>query len=314
MKYIFLFLFLFYNGNNALFGQSNTLSLDSCGIDNSILLNEYESRFLNILYQEYRGDFDFTDKRLIMGASYFAKEMQPKNRLFNETIMNDFNKSGKVPFLGNIFVLTGDDYLIANVFDVLIITDEKRHIFDKNAFFCPQDKDEFKEIIISEYAEFFFDINNYSDTLSIDSCGINDNILLNEYESKFLNTLYQDYRGDFDFTNKRVIIGDYWGYLSLFRKVKILPKSTIFNKRFVDRFNSQLYTNHTQRYAPYLGNIIVLSGDDYEITNAFDVLIITSEGKRRLTDTIIYQPPYETPYSEEAKKIIISNYAKLFDE
>ena len=32
----------------ALFGQPNTLSLDSCGIDDNILLNKYESRFLNI--------------------------------------------------------------------------------------------------------------------------------------------------------------------------------------------------------------------------------------------------------------------------
>lgn len=152
-------------------------------------------------------------------------------------------------------------------------------------------------------------LNGQVDTLSLDSCGIEENLLLNKYESSFLNILYNNYRADFDFKNKRVLFGNYWETgVNYHRNLKKQPKNTIFNESVVHKFNKS-------GKVPYLGNIIVLSGDDYEITTAFDVLIITSEGKKKLApDKIIFQPPYGTPYTEEVKKIIISNYAKLFDE
>jgi len=312
-----LVLFVLLSFSITLLGQTDNLSLDSCDIDNNILLNKYESRFLNILYNDYRGDFDFSNKRVIFGnysetGLNYHRELikQPKNTVFNMSVVYEFNKSGKVPYLGNIVILSGDDYNITNDFDVIIITKQKKRAFTRKTFISPPSKETKKEQIISLYAHLCTDITLFgeTDTVSLNFCNIDSDILLNEYESRYLNILYEDYRGDFDFTNKRVVIGDYWGYLGLFNKVKILPKNTIFNIRIVDRFNEY-------KKVPYLGNIIILSGDDYEITDTFDVLIITSEGKLNLCpDLFIYQPPYKVSYTEDIKKIIISNYAELFEE
>ncbi len=317
-KCILLVIFVSLCNVITLFGQADTLSLDSCGIDDDMLLNKYESRFLNILYQDYRNDFDFTNKRVVFGDYWdtgvnYHREVkkQAKNTIFNEYVAHKFNKSGKVPYLGNIIILSGDDYTITNAFDAIIITKQKKRAFGRKPFISPTSKEVYKEQIISKYANYCRDITLFgqADTVNLNFCEIDNDILLSEYESRFLNILYQNYRADFDFTNKRVIIGDYWGYLDLYnRKVKIRPKNTIFRKHVVNRFN-------TYRKPPYLGNIIVLSGDDYEITTAFDVLIITGESKLNMCgDKFIHQPPYKEEYTKEVKKIIISNYAKLFEE
>ena len=130
---------------------------------------------------------------------------------------------------------------------------------------------------------------------------------MTETESRYLNILYENCRADFDFTKKRVVVGDYRGYDGFLseKKVKIRSKDIVFDKYSAEYYN--LY-----RDATFYQSTIILYGEDYGITNVFDVLIIVhpywSIGNRG----IIYQPPYEHENTEIIKRQIISNYAKLF--
>lgn len=68
--------------------------LDKMGVDNSPLLNCYESAYFNVIFEKSRKNFDFTDKRigLITGssgktrsdkASYFKLEKDRFNRNYS---------------------------------------------------------------------------------------------------------------------------------------------------------------------------------------------------------------------------------------
>lgn len=101
MKYlisIFIMLSLCIN----LFGQKqnsedNTKKvmsqLNSIGVDNNPLLNDYESAYINIIFKKSRKDFDFKDKKVgfITGSS--GKTISNKKNYFNMQKKSLVNKN-----------------------------------------------------------------------------------------------------------------------------------------------------------------------------------------------------------------------------
>ena len=66
-------------------GLTNTYGqLEKCGLDNNTNLNVYEVKFLNDYYKDFRGSFNFKDKKIVYITSPSGNEFTDKAYFFSE--------------------------------------------------------------------------------------------------------------------------------------------------------------------------------------------------------------------------------------
>jgi hypothetical protein len=106
MKHLIITIMLL--SNISLFGQVRNFNdipkdileeLNKMGVDNSSIMNRYESSYLNVIFAKYRGNFDFTNKKvgfILRGAVSDKKEYFEKER--------DRYSRGETPNSGQLYV------------------------------------------------------------------------------------------------------------------------------------------------------------------------------------------------------------------
>jgi hypothetical protein len=57
--------------------------LNKMGVDNSSITNSYESTYLNIIFEKFRKDFDFKDKRIGFLTGSTGKTISNKKKYFD---------------------------------------------------------------------------------------------------------------------------------------------------------------------------------------------------------------------------------------
>jgi len=123
MKHLVIIMMLL--SSVSLFGQVQNFNdipkdllenMDKMGIDNSPLLNSYEGSYFNVIFAKYRGNFDFTNKKvgfILRGAISDKKEYFEKER--------DRYIRGETPNSGQLRIFDIDQKAESGGYDAAIV-------------------------------------------------------------------------------------------------------------------------------------------------------------------------------------------------
>ncbi len=180
--------------------------LESTGKDTLPLLNECESRYLNFLFEECRDTFDFTGKRILFGS--WDIDMTPKQAFFERVKdhheVNDilYGIHGDQPInsdFRNLLIVLSAEEAAQTGYDAMIGMGGHK-MYKKGEAYGQKMRERALERTRERIVETPDDIRS-----CLAKSGKDAQIQLTEDESRYLNYRYQDRRGDFDFTGKRVV-------------------------------------------------------------------------------------------------------------
>lgn len=112
------------------FGQE--VKIDSCGIDDSPTLNEYEVQYFNeaLEDQRKRSDFNFQNKKIGFAYGNFGKELISKKQYFDQWGRENYNNGHGVVDL--LLVLTAEEKLKSGGYDAVIVSWSKIGVYRKH--------------------------------------------------------------------------------------------------------------------------------------------------------------------------------------
>lgn len=108
------------------------IKIDSCGIDNSIGLNQYEVQYFNQVLenQRKRSDFDFSGKLIGFTYGNFGKGLHSKREYFDKWGKEYFRKNSNVS--NQLFVLTEEEKYNSGGYDAIIVSWSKIMLSSKD--------------------------------------------------------------------------------------------------------------------------------------------------------------------------------------
>lgn len=117
LKFFHVLIFQFFG--LTLYGQS----IDSCGLDNSPILNAYEAEFFNQIFKNKRADFDFRKKKVGFFFEPNGKHLGCKKIYFGEV------RGHKRTPVSYLIKLNNAEKQESNGYDIVIVT--WSHIYRK---------------------------------------------------------------------------------------------------------------------------------------------------------------------------------------
>jgi hypothetical protein len=105
------------------------LNPDSLGHDDNPMLNEMEARYFNIQALHYRGEFDFSGKKVGLFMEKNGKHMVSKKEYFDNWAREHLNK--KDFGQNQLFVLSKEEKELSNGFDAFIVSWSDKQITEK---------------------------------------------------------------------------------------------------------------------------------------------------------------------------------------
>lgn len=216
MKKIFLII-AFITMGLSLFAQekSDTIpadileNLSKIGLDDSPLLNQYESRFLNyflpsVRYTGLSENVDFTSLRAAFFKGNVGTVEFGKKEFFADI---DFFSPGDYSF--QIILFSKENAAKLN-YDVAIIHLSKRLNTEKEIVRLLKKNQQIQHHSCPDSSYYIVSHINKINAISgeilnhLDAMGTNDSLILNQYESALLNIVFKDSLYGFDFTNKKI--------------------------------------------------------------------------------------------------------------
>jgi len=255
------------------FGQNRVL----LGFDCNPKLNRQEILFFDSLF--VNENFNF------------------KNKVIGFATPNVINILGFIPFPGfNSSLLPIDkkeyfrnidlDSKNRNCSKLVILNDSLRKVtkgFDAIILFIPKRKlDKVnKKTELNIATVFGYRDLNYPDNL--DKVGADTSSILNINEIDFFNTIFKHDRKDFEFTNKRIVIVDFYS------------KSTETKQNYINRIKKHLENDFL-----YPTDDLIVLTDKEKIETGFDAVILLPEKMyiRNELIEIIKKTPHNTQYSQ----------------
>lgn len=105
------------------------LNPDSLGLNDNPLLNDMEARYFNIQTLHYRGEFDFSSKKVGLFMEKNGKHMVSKKEYFDNWAREHLNK--KDFGQNQLFVLSKEEKELSNGFDAIIVSWSDKKISEK---------------------------------------------------------------------------------------------------------------------------------------------------------------------------------------
>lgn len=115
--------------NGSVMKHENGINLENLGKDNSCLLNEDESKFLNILFSQKRESFDFTGKKCFFLGGSGGGLIKEKNFIFRIANLDYSSWWEK----GCQLIILNEEESSDNGYDAVIVIWSKRIISKKYA-------------------------------------------------------------------------------------------------------------------------------------------------------------------------------------
>ena len=230
------------------FGQN----FNSLGTDCNPKLNNHEIAYFDSLFSQK--DYDFRNKTIGFASPNiihflgiipmplgFNNQLLPisKKEYFQELRIDDKNKK-----CSELLILTDSLKAITKGFDAIIILIPKKKMKKVNS------ETSRKIATVFGYRDL-----NYPENLN--SVGTDTSLTLNNEEVKFLNQIYQHDKNKFDFSNKSIVIVDYYS------------KSVIKKQDYINRIKNRLKKDFLYQ----TDDIIVLSEHEKRETG-YDVIIL----------------------------------------
>jgi hypothetical protein len=230
------------------FGQN----FDSLGMDCNPRLNEQEISYFDSLFSQK--DYNFRNKTIGFASPNvihffgiipippgFNNQLLPisKKEYFQELRIDDKNKK-----CSELLILTDSLKAITKGFDAIIILIPKKKLKKVNSGTTQ------KIATVFGYRDL-----NYPDNL--DSVGADTSLTLNNEEVKFLNQIYQHDKNEFDFSNKSIVIVDYYS------------KNIVKKQDYINRIKNRLKKDFLYQ----TDDLIVLSEQEKQETG-YDVIIL----------------------------------------
>jgi len=105
------------------------LNPDSLGHDDNPMLNEMEARYFNIQTLHYRGEFDFSGKKVGLFMEKNGKHMVRKKEYFDNWAREHLSKKdfGK----NQLFILSEEEKELSQGFDAIIVSWSDKQITEK---------------------------------------------------------------------------------------------------------------------------------------------------------------------------------------
>ncbi|MGQ7869397.1 hypothetical protein [Sunxiuqinia sp. sy24] len=98
-------------------------SLDSLGIDNRPILNNYEVKLLNSLLEEQRDTFDFKNKKVAFITGSSGTKIISKSEYFNNSVIPWIEKDSSPQI--SMYQLTYEEKSKSGGYDILVLSWEK---------------------------------------------------------------------------------------------------------------------------------------------------------------------------------------------
>jgi len=241
------------------YGQ-NRISL---GIDCNPKLNKYEIRFFDSLFVNQ--NYDFKDKVIgfatpnvinILGCipvPGFNNSLSPigKKEYFKNLALDSKNKN-----CSKLILLNDSLKKVTKGFDAIIISIPKKKL-DKVT----------KKTELTIATVFGYRNLNYPD--NVDKVGTDTSSILSINDIEFFNTIFMHDRKDFDFTDKRIVIADFYS------------KITFSKQNYITRIKKHLEND----FLYPTDNLIVLT-DKEKLETGFDAVILLPEKMYRRNELI----------------------------
>ncbi|MEQ8623427.1 MAG: hypothetical protein RJQ00_13970 [Vicingaceae bacterium] len=127
MKQILIILTLL---TNVCIGQE--IVIDSCGIDNSITLNQYEVDYFNQILEKQinRADFDFQNKKVGFAYGIFGKVLITKKEYFDRWGKEYFLNDSQVA--NQLILFTKEEKNESGGYDAIIVSWSKTGVYGKH--------------------------------------------------------------------------------------------------------------------------------------------------------------------------------------
>ncbi len=108
------------------------IKIDSCGIDNSLSLNQYEVQYFNqeLENQRKRSEFDFNGKLIGFAYGNFGKGLHSKREYFDKWGKEYFRKNSNVS--NQLIVLTEEEKFNSGGYDAIILSWSKLKLSRKD--------------------------------------------------------------------------------------------------------------------------------------------------------------------------------------